>query len=41
MGKFMVNLTAINPVDTQRRTAPIKVMVDNVAQRFVETIATV
>ena len=28
MSKFMVNLTAINPVDRQRRTPPIEVMVD-------------
>jgi clan AA aspartic protease len=32
MSKFMVNLTAINPVDRQRRTAPIKVMVDTGAE---------
>jgi len=28
MSRFMVNLTAINPVDRQRRTPPIEVMVD-------------
>ena len=28
MSKFMVNLTAINPSERQRRTAPIEVMVD-------------
>jgi len=28
MSKFMVNLTAINPVERQRRTKPIEVMVD-------------
>jgi len=28
MSKFMVNLTAINPSERQRRTSPIKVMVD-------------
>jgi hypothetical protein len=28
MSKFMVNLTAINPVDRKRRTPPIEVMVD-------------
>ena len=28
MSKFMVNLTAINPKDEDRRTAPIEVMVD-------------
>ena len=32
MSKFMVNLTAINPVDRQRRTAPIEVMVDTGAE---------
>ena len=32
MSKFMVNLTAINTVDRQRRTAPIKVMVDTGAE---------
>ena len=32
MSKFMVNLTAINLVDKQRRTAPIKVMVDTGAE---------
>jgi len=41
MSKFMVNLTAINTVDRQRRTAPIKVMVDSTGQRFVATIPTV
>ena len=28
MSKFMVNMTAINPVDRQRRTPPVEVMVD-------------
>jgi predicted aspartyl protease len=28
MRKFMVNLTAINPVDRQRRTPPVEVIVD-------------
>ncbi|MDR0495016.1 MAG: hypothetical protein LBG95_05245 [Treponema sp.] len=28
MSKFMVNLTAINPVDRKRRTPPVEVMVD-------------
>jgi len=28
MSKFMVNLTAINPSERQRRTPPIEVMVD-------------
>jgi len=28
MSKFMVNLTAINPVERQRRTPPVEVMVD-------------
>ena len=28
MSRFMVNLIAINPVDRQRRTPPIEVMVD-------------
>ena len=28
MSKFMVNLTAINPSDRNRRTSPIEVMVD-------------
>jgi len=28
MSKFMVNLTAVNPSERQRRTAPIEVMVD-------------
>jgi predicted aspartyl protease len=28
MSKFMVNLTAINPSDRQRRTPPVEVMVD-------------
>jgi predicted aspartyl protease len=32
MGKFTVNLTAINPVDRQRRTPPVKVMVDTGAE---------
>jgi len=32
MSKFMVDLTAINPVDRQRRTAPIEVMVDTGAE---------
>ena len=32
MSKFMVSLTAINPVDRQRRTAPIEVMVDTGAE---------
>ena len=32
MIKFMVNLIAINTVDRQRRTAPIKVMVDTGAE---------
>jgi hypothetical protein len=32
MSKFMVNLTAINPVDRQRRTQPVKVMVDMEAE---------
>ena len=32
MSKFMVNLTAINPVDRQRRTAPIEIMVDTGAE---------
>jgi hypothetical protein len=41
MSKFMVNLTAINTVDRQRRTAPINVMVDPTGQRFVATIPTV
>ena len=28
MSKFMVNLTAINPSERQRRTSPVEVMVD-------------
>ena len=28
MSKFMVNLTAVNPSERQRRTSPIEVMVD-------------
>jgi predicted aspartyl protease len=28
MGKFMVNLTAVNPGERQRRTPPIEVLVD-------------
>ncbi|MDR0497632.1 MAG: hypothetical protein LBH42_08465 [Treponema sp.] len=28
MSKFMVNLTAINPIDRQCRTPPVEVMVD-------------
>jgi predicted aspartyl protease len=32
MNKFMVNLTAINPVDRKRRTPPIEVMVDTVSE---------
>jgi predicted aspartyl protease len=28
MSKFMVNLTAINPTNRQRRTPPVEVMVD-------------
>jgi predicted aspartyl protease len=32
MSKFMVNLTAINPVDRQRRTPPVEVMVDTGAE---------
>ena len=28
MSKFMVNLTAVNPIDRQRRTPPVEVMVD-------------
>jgi hypothetical protein len=28
MSKFMVNMTAINPSDRQRRTPPVEVMVD-------------
>jgi len=28
MSKFMVNLTAANPVERQRRTPPVEVMVD-------------
>jgi len=32
MNKFMVDLTAINPVDRQRRTVPIEVMVDTGAE---------
>ena len=28
MSKFMVNLTTISPVDRQRRTPPVEVMVD-------------
>ena len=41
MSKFMVNLTAINVFDRQRRTPPIEAIVDNVAQRFVAVIPTV
>jgi hypothetical protein len=29
MSRFMVNLTAVNPNERQRRTPPIEVMVDN------------
>jgi predicted aspartyl protease len=32
MSKFMVNMTAINPFDTQRSTPPIEVMVDTGAE---------
>jgi predicted aspartyl protease len=32
MSKFMVNLTAINPTDRQRRTPPVEVMVDTGAE---------
>jgi predicted aspartyl protease len=32
MGKFMVNLTAVNPVDRQRSTPPVEVMVDTGAE---------
>ena len=32
MSKFMVNLTAINPFDTQRSTPPIEAMVDTGAE---------
>jgi predicted aspartyl protease len=32
MSKFMVNLTAINPVERQRRTPPVEVMVDTGAE---------
>ena len=28
MSKFMVNLTAVNPSERQRRTSPVEVMVD-------------
>jgi predicted aspartyl protease len=32
MSKFMVNLTAVNPIDRQRRTPPVEVMVDTGAE---------
>ena len=32
MSKFMVNLTAINPSERQRRTPPVEVMVDTGSQ---------
>ena len=32
MSKFMVKLTAVNPIDRQRRTSPIEVMVDTGAE---------
>ena len=32
MSRFMVNLTAVNPVDRQRRTPPVEVMVDTGAE---------
>jgi len=32
MSKFMVNLTAVNPSDRQRRTPPVEVMVDTGAE---------
>jgi len=32
MSKFMVNLTAVNPIDRQRRTPPVKVIVDTGAE---------
>ena len=34
MSKFMVNLTAINPKDEDRKTPPIEVMVDTGAELF-------
>jgi predicted aspartyl protease len=32
MSKFMVNMTAVNPSDRQRRTPPVEVMVDTGAE---------
>jgi predicted aspartyl protease len=32
MSKFMVNLTAVNPSERQRRTPPVEVMVDTGAE---------